>query len=292
MEPGSACPKCGYVRKATDAAPAWECPSCGIAVDKYRALHETKSAAREPTREEVEDQAARKSLADAEAMKQARLIAASNPLTAALVDNNQFDVLRPQLALERRLGMAAPDLVTAALFLWCWISPGAWRPTLATELGILMTMEFFVLHSSMFLNADASAPMGARAGMGLFVMLFYIPVAGGFAWWLGGWWPFAAFAWLLGSRVLTMLSGQGGDRWEAKRGRYYWGNAVGFYVLAIMVALFLPMPQLGFAHPEKYVWTTRISLPPHEVIAWGFFYFTGQAVMKILERPEWVAWGD
>jgi len=32
------CPKCKYVRKESDAAPAWQCPNCGIAVEKYAQL--------------------------------------------------------------------------------------------------------------------------------------------------------------------------------------------------------------------------------------------------------------
>jgi TPR repeat protein len=32
---GRACPKCGYIRKPTDTAPDWQCPSCGIAYAKY-----------------------------------------------------------------------------------------------------------------------------------------------------------------------------------------------------------------------------------------------------------------
>ena len=30
------CPKCKYVRKATDHAPGWQCPSCGVAYLKVR----------------------------------------------------------------------------------------------------------------------------------------------------------------------------------------------------------------------------------------------------------------
>jgi hypothetical protein len=30
------CPKCGHVRTAEDAAPAWQCPACGIAYSKFR----------------------------------------------------------------------------------------------------------------------------------------------------------------------------------------------------------------------------------------------------------------
>jgi hypothetical protein len=32
------CPKCGYVRKPTDTAPEWECPSCQIAYAKFGTL--------------------------------------------------------------------------------------------------------------------------------------------------------------------------------------------------------------------------------------------------------------
>ena len=34
------CPKCGYERKESDVAPAWQCPNCGIAVEKYNQLME------------------------------------------------------------------------------------------------------------------------------------------------------------------------------------------------------------------------------------------------------------
>ena len=33
----TACPKCGYVRKPSDTAPDWQCPSCGIAYAKLHA---------------------------------------------------------------------------------------------------------------------------------------------------------------------------------------------------------------------------------------------------------------
>lgn len=33
----ASCPKCGYVRRASDLAPAWQCPGCGIAYRKYEA---------------------------------------------------------------------------------------------------------------------------------------------------------------------------------------------------------------------------------------------------------------
>lgn len=38
---GKICPKCGYVRKSTDTAPSWQCPSCGVAYAKA-AAHATQ----------------------------------------------------------------------------------------------------------------------------------------------------------------------------------------------------------------------------------------------------------
>ena len=37
MQSAVTCPKCRYVRRSTDAAPAWQCPSCGIAYVKWAA---------------------------------------------------------------------------------------------------------------------------------------------------------------------------------------------------------------------------------------------------------------
>jgi hypothetical protein len=204
-----------------------------------------------------------------------------------------LEVVPPRLPLERRLGSALPDLLLAGLFLWCWMRPGSWRPTLVSELGLLMLMEFFVVHSSVFLVAAGSAGTGARLTTAAVVMLFYIPVAGAFAWWHGGWWPVLGFAALLTSRVATMLAGQGSDAFEAKRGRYYWANAGGWYIFAALLAiLLLPLPKLGFTLRADYVWDRFWSIPPHEVMAWGFLYFAGQGVMKAIEKPQWIAGWD
>ena len=40
------CPKCGHARAAADAAPAWQCPACGIAYNKFGTRPE--ASAREP----------------------------------------------------------------------------------------------------------------------------------------------------------------------------------------------------------------------------------------------------
>lgn len=50
------CPKCGYARTAADTAPAWQCPSCGIAYNKFQPANsdeQTTTNARKDRRETV-----------------------------------------------------------------------------------------------------------------------------------------------------------------------------------------------------------------------------------------------
>jgi hypothetical protein len=278
VESASVCPKCGYARKRGDTAPEWQCPSCGIAIEKYRAQQE---AGRLRLQSSVDA---------AHASNAAMAAAAANPVTAALVREAHWIELPPRLRFERRLGMALLDLLMAAVFLWCWLNPGAWRPTLAQELGLIMLMEFFVIHSSVFLAAGSGeGASGAKATLGFIVMLFYLPVAGAFAWWHGGgWWPILAFAWLLSSRVAAMLAGHGSDAFESKRARYYWATGGGLYVMCGFAAIFLPIPQLGFHRHGQFVWEGFWTIPPQDVMAWGFLYFGLQALLKLLEKPEWI----
>jgi len=275
VESASGCPKCGYVRKATDKAPAWECPSCGVAIEKYRALLE------------ADRKALQTSVDAATASRAAMAVAAANPATVALVQEEHWIETPPRLPLERRLGMALFDLMMAGVFLWCWISPSAWRASLASDLGLLMMMEFFVIHSSMFLVGGSSeGGTGVKITVAFFVMLFYVPVAGAFAWWHGGWWPALAFAWLLASRVATMLAGQGSDAYASRRARYYWACGGGYYIAFIFVALVLPMPRLGFNWKAQYEWAGYWNIPPQDAMAWGFLYFAAQGLTKLLENPR------
>jgi hypothetical protein len=275
VESASGCPKCGYVRKEADRAPGWQCPSCGIAIEKYL------------SQQRADEEVVKKAIGAAAASSAAMAVAAAHPATVALVQEEHWIETPPRLSLERRLGMALFDLMMAGVFLWCWISPGAWRPTLASDLGLLMLMEFFVIHSSMFLVGGSSeGGTGTKITLAFVVMLFYVPVAGAFAWWHGGWWPALAFAWLLASRVATMLAGQGSDAYASRRARYYWACGGGYYIAFVFVALVLPMPKLGFNWKAQYEWASFWSIPPQDVMAWGFLYFAAQGLAKLLENPR------
>ena len=254
QESSAACPKCGHVRKATDAAPAWECPACGIAIAKYR-----------------------DSLAQA----------AARGTTVVAVHGRVDQGVAPM----RKIAGAVPDAATAGLFLWCWLAPGAWRTTLASELGLLMLMEFFTLHAGMFLGGTASVQregIGVRLTTAAIVVVFYIPIAGAFAFFHGGWSPFLGFGWLLLIRVVFMLAGDGAGEFESRRRRFYWGTGVAYYVMSVFVVLLLPLPQLGFGRTAGVFWDDWWHLKPEQAIAWGFLYFGALAITKLFERPEWI----
>ena len=47
------CPKCGYARQPTDTAPDWQCPSCGIAYNKFQPVASAQPEDRPPAVEDL-----------------------------------------------------------------------------------------------------------------------------------------------------------------------------------------------------------------------------------------------
>jgi len=192
------------------------------------------------------------------------------------------------MPLANRIGSALPDLVMAAVFLWCWLSPLAWHPKLASELGSLVLMLFFAMHASVFLSAaSGSDDFLGRLLAALVMFAFYLPVAGAFAYFHGGWTPFAGFAWLLLANIATMLAAQGPDDFQSKRMRFYWGAAVGCYILSGLAIAALPLPRLGFRIANVY-WDSWWRLNPEDVMAWGLLYFGAMGITKLVETPQMI----
>ena len=205
----------------------------------------------------------------------------------------ETDTRGPRLPLGERLLHAAPDWATSAVFLWAWLMPEAWYKTLVGDLMLAMLVEFILIHSAPFLGSIVLAdrqPAGERlrafAGMTLFYLLFI----GAFAWSFQSWWPFAAFAWLLAGKLSVLLGRRRGSERERRRQQGYWGASVALYLVAVMLTLFLPIPELGIdRHGSHYgisgsgAWVSD----PHIVVAAGWLYFSLLALTKSLERVSW-----
>ena len=247
------CPKCGHVRLATDTAPSWECPACGIAIEKYVATHH-----------------------------QAATLVAPPRVPATLI---------PELSLSSRIGAALPDVATAWLFAWCWKNPLGWHPGLTAALGQIVLMEFLVVHSGAFFAGIVSAEPGSgssrgKLGAALLLCLIYLPFAAAFAAGNGSWWPLGAFAWLLLGRVAMVANSRGWSAFERKRLRFHWANGAALYIVFCFAANLLPVPAFGFAH-ARVPWRGW-AISPQEVMCWGFLYFSAIATMKLLENPRWI----
>jgi hypothetical protein len=245
-----ACPKCGYERKPSDTAPDWQCPACGIAMEKYRAH-----------------------LAEAQHSGVAQATEVKYP---------------PRAPLALRLAAAAPDLATSALFFWCWKSPLAWRATLVSELSTVMFIEFFTMHSGWFLAAaNPKASVAQRLGWGLLILAMYSPFIAVFTVVERDWWPMAAFAWLLLGRVIAMAGAAGSGEFQRNRQWFYAGSSIAYYVLfGFLMLVILPVPGLGIGagHFPRGRWT----MPIYHVIAWGAFYFGAMGLTRLFEKPQWI----
>jgi len=67
--------------------------------------------------------------------------------------------------LRRRVLIALPDAVAAALYLWCWIAPLAWQPKLVALLVLVLLIEFVVIQAGPFLGTIVYGDkMGLDAG--------------------------------------------------------------------------------------------------------------------------------
>jgi hypothetical protein len=122
-------------------------------------------------------------------------------------------------------------------------------------------------------------------GMGIFYLLF----VGGWAWMFKSWWVIMAFTWLLGAKFAAVLLGSRLDEEGKARQQGLWAMSIVWYLLAVFVTLFLPMPEFGvighghaYGIPGSGEWVSH----PHIVIAAGFLYFflLGFSKLKGWER--------
>lgn len=190
--------------------------------------------------------------------------------------------------IPTRLVKALPDAITAAVFMWVWLDPSDWRRNLVAQGILILLLEFILIHSGAFFAHALSAPDMARAkrakillGLGAFYCLF----VGAWAWQFKAWWPLLFFLWLLGTKLVPVLT----NRREAEEALW---RAIGlvsastlFFLLAVPAALFLPLPELGLTRhgrhygvPGSGAWVSE----PHTAIAAAVIYFGLLALAKLL----------
>ena len=192
--------------------------------------------------------------------------------------------MRPSLS---RLFAAAPDAITAAIFLTAWIAPAVPGPEAVKNLMLTMLIEFIVVHSSAFyagISATDAVARGKRMLMLLGFAAFYMMFIVAFAFAFDSTWPIFAFGWLLLSRFAHLWTHPKLGSRETEIMMMTWAASCATYVLGAIVTVVLPLPALGVT-PEFIAsmhlsgsgeWIER----PQTVLAFGFLYFAVQGWVK------------
>jgi hypothetical protein len=188
---------------------------------------------------------------------------------------------------------AFPDFVMALVFLVTWIEPDTLGKNMIGYLTLVMMMEFIIIHSSAFFGGVmfADRPKFKKLFTLLGLGLFYTVFVASFSAIYGEWWPLLAFWAMIVNRMLSILLGQFPEGDERMYMMGMWGIHVGFYVLLLFFAMFMPLPHFGITETiQKSFQSTRPFFwydEPHRILAFGFLYFFAITVFE-MKIKSWV----
>jgi hypothetical protein len=196
------------------------------------------------------------------------------------------------MQLARRTAIALPDAVAAAVYLWCWIEPLAWRKQLVGLLVLVLLIEFLAVQAGPFIGSviyggkmglDRRQRLRIAGGLGG----VYLLLAGLGAAAFDAWFPLWIFAWLLGVKLFVALLGRDPKAEGREREMTFWILSVTYYFVAIFATMFLPVPMLGITEDGavyglrgQYEWANF----PYQPIAAGFLYFAALALTRFSGR--------
>jgi hypothetical protein len=191
------------------------------------------------------------------------------------------------IAFLTRLLAAAPDAISAAIFLVAWVAPQTLGAAWVKNLMLTMLIEFIVIHSSGFyagLLATDDLKRRTRLAMLCGLSAFYLIFIVAFCLAFDSTWPLAAFAWLFLGRFAHILTHPVADADAVSRLLALWAASVVSYIAGALFTVMVPLPALGIT-PEFVAamslsgsgeWIER----PYTVLAFGAFYFAVQAWVK------------
>lgn len=188
--------------------------------------------------------------------------------------------------VSERLLAAAPDAITAAVFVVLWLQPMALGESGVRNAVLIMLVEFILVHASGFLGAVVLAERVPRRSRVLGLVGFavvYSLFIGVFMAVFGEWWPLVAFGWLLVGKFAGVI-GRTGSASQRARMQAQWVLGVMFYVVGALLTVMLPLPRMGItvdllpqlALPGGGHWVEQ----PHRAVAFGALYFAFTAWSK------------
>jgi hypothetical protein len=197
---------------------------------------------------------------------------------------------RPLLAWVR-FGAALPNLVTAAMFLWVWISPAGWREPLVPAMVLIVVLELLMLFATILFsqltlgrNLSGRRRVLSFLGWGAFLAIFII----GPSWQFNSAWPAVTLGWLMFSHLLSVWT----ERGLSHYGRQMRIGAAAlraiWFVAAVLLTAVIPLPHGGVTHNIGFYGVdvgrggSAWGDEPHIALATGVLYFGVLALARYL----------
>ncbi|MFB3895813.1 MAG: hypothetical protein ACE14V_05870 [bacterium] len=179
----------------------------------------------------------------------------------------------------KSLAAAGPDFMLAGSFLMVWFFPYALGEDTIKYFIVLMTLEFIVIHSTLFLTvlSITVTPLSKKLVYFGAVVLFYSLFAGALSLMFGSIWPLISF-W-----TLTLIKYPGLIFLKSFSREFFW-SIISWLVMTltyfggVFVTMILPIPQFGLTDAV----IKQLNLPgggawieeTYRLVAFGVIYFT------------------
>jgi hypothetical protein len=195
------------------------------------------------------------------------------------------------MTLGRRSLAAVPDGAAAAVSLWIWLRPLAWKRELVGVLVLAMMIEFLVIQAGPFLGRIIN---GERLGLtpaerrrkAIVLGVVYLVFAGLAAASFNLWFPLFLFLWLFGAKLFAALVGRRPDAVGREREMAYWVLANVVFFAVIFATMVVPVPMLGVTEDGalyglrgRYEWANY----PYEAVASAFIYYAAMALTRLFD---------
>lgn len=185
-----------------------------------------------------------------------------------------------------RIVRAAPDVVTAAIFLLLWLSPMSVSAELGRASLPLMLTEFLLIHAGAF---TAWAVYGEqrsrlfRSGVLLGIGSLYVLLALGFSVLFDTMMPVLMLGWMVIGK-LELIWATRTDPAARAIGHTVWAASTVAFIVSVVGTAMVPLPALGidaavrarWALPGTGLWIEQ----PQTIVAAGLCYFAALAVIK------------
>jgi len=185
----------------------------------------------------------------------------------------------------RSVPSAGSNLFLSCMFLITWISPEFFGTDSIRYLLYLLTLEFIVIHSSLFLESVriSKASKKGRLIMTIIILIIYIPFPIAAAIGYKQWWPLVFFWGLTVNKIFGQFSNPPSHNIKAHI-MWMWGLGCVSYVAFVILTLFLPLPRLGIL--SSIIGTGIWAQQPYRAMCDGFFYFLSLGIAELFVHPS------